>query len=65
MVTMNGNDGHLSSGGASKDTIAPGVPGGLPYMVARDGSQPGSPDAAAPPWRTTAIASGPPRRPNR
>ena len=43
MVTMNGNDGHLSSGGApSKDTIAPAVPGGLLYVVARDGSQPGS-----------------------
>ena len=60
MVTMNAIDRHLSSGAAGNDTIAPGVPGGLLHVVARDGSQPGSPDASAPPWLTAAIASGPP-----
>ena len=67
MVTMNGNDGHLSSGGASRDTIVPGVPGGLPHVVARDGAQPGSDGRMLllPPWMTAAMASRPPEFINR
>ena len=61
MVTMNRNDRYLSSGGASKDTIAPGVPGGLPHAVARDGPQPRSDGRTLllRPWVTVAMASGP------
>jgi len=45
MVTMNGNDRHLCSGGVpGKDAIAPEIPGGLPHMVTCDGSQPGLDD---------------------
>ena len=58
MVTMNRNDRYLSSGGASKDTIAPGVPGGLPHAVARDGPQPRSDGRTLllRPWVTVAMA---------
>jgi len=68
MVTMNGSDGHLSSGGApSKDSIAPGVRGGLLHVVARDGSQPGADGRTLllAPWPTAAVASGPPAFVNR
>ena len=68
MVTMNGSNRHLSSGGApSKDSIAPGVHGGLLHVVARDGSQPGSDGRTLllSPWLTAAMASGPPAFVNR
>jgi hypothetical protein len=40
----------------------PGVPGGLPHVVARDGAQPGSDGRALlrRPWVTAAMACGPP-----
>jgi hypothetical protein len=63
MVTMNGCDRHLSSGGApGKDGIAPRLPGGLLHAVARDGAQPGPEGRTLlrPPWLTSAMASGPP-----
>jgi len=62
MVTMSRNDRHLSSGDTlSKDAIAPGVFGGLPYVVVRNGSQPAGRDGRTllrPPWLTAAMASG-------
>ena len=68
MVTMNGSDRHLSSGGApSKDSIAGEIPGGLPHVGARDGSQPRSDGRTLllSPWLTAAMASGPPAFVNR
>jgi hypothetical protein len=72
MVTMNGNDRHLCSGGApGKDIIAGEIPGGLLHVVARDGQQPGSDGRTVlrpplrPPWLTSAMASGPPAFVNR
>jgi hypothetical protein len=62
MVTMSRNGRHLSSGGASRDTIVPEVPRGLPHVVARDGAQPGSDGRTLlrRPWVTAAMACGPP-----
>jgi hypothetical protein len=63
MVTMNGCDRHLPSGGGpGKDSIAPGLPGGLLDAVARNGAQPGSDGRTLlrSPWLTAAMASGPP-----
>ena len=68
MVTMNGNDRHLCSGGApGKDTIVGEIPGGLPHVVVRDGSQPGFDcrTVLRPPWLTAAMASEPPACVNR
>jgi hypothetical protein len=68
MVTKNGNDRHLSSGGGpGKDTVVPEIPRGLPDVVACCGSQPGSDGQALlmPPWVTAAMASGPPAFVNR
>jgi hypothetical protein len=68
MVSMNGNDRHLCSGGApGKDTVVPEIPGGLSHVLAHDGPQPGSDGRALlmPPWVTAAMASGPPAFVNR
>ena len=68
MVTMNRSDRRLSSGGApGKDSIAPGFPGGLRHVMARDGSRPGSDGRTLlrPPWLTARMASGPPAFVNR
>jgi hypothetical protein len=68
MVTMNRNDRHLCSGGASgKDTIAGEIPGGLLHVVVLDDSRPGSDELTVlrPPWLTVAIASGPSASVNR
>jgi len=68
MVTTNGNDRHLSSGGEPvKGTVVPKIPRGLPDVVAWVGSLPG-PDGQTilmPPWVTAAMASGPPAFVNR
>ena len=68
MVTMNRSDRHLSSGGTpGKGGSAPGLPGGLLYVVTRDGSRPGSDSRMLllPPWVTATMASGPPAFINR
>jgi hypothetical protein len=60
MVTTNGNDRHLSSGGGpGKDTVVPEIPRGL----ACDGLQPGSDGQAL--VMTAAMASDPPAFVNR
>ena len=60
MVTKNGNDRHLSSGGGpGKDTVVPEIPRGL----ACDGLQPGSDGQAL--VMTAAMASDPPAFVNR
>jgi hypothetical protein len=66
MVTMNGNDRHLSSGGAAgKDAVVLEIP--PPHVVARDGSQPGFDGwtLLLCPWLAAAMASGPPTFVNR
>ena len=60
MVTTNGNDRHLSSGGGpGKDTVVPEIPRGL----ACDGLQPGSDGQTL--VMTAAMASDPPAFVNR
>jgi hypothetical protein len=61
MVTINGNDRHLFSGGApGKHAVALEIP--RPLMMARDHSQPGFNGwtLLLAPWLAAAMASGPP-----
>lgn len=68
MVTMNGNDRHLCSGSApGNDAGVPEIPGGLPHVMACDGSEPGFDGRTLllSPWVAAAMASGPPAFVNR